>query len=129
ISTARAAFIANNARVAELADAHGSGPCARKGVGVQLPPRAQQEAAGSQRSRGVRRLLSCFMHRSMHSFQSAGLHTSAVRGRDQGAIRSVATCPETAWGIWCSVSRWLTALADSLGESTVIQVVVARDRK
>jgi hypothetical protein len=26
--------------VAEQADAHGSGPCARKGVGVQLPPRA-----------------------------------------------------------------------------------------
>jgi hypothetical protein len=25
-----------------MADAHGSGPCARKGVGVQLPPRARQ---------------------------------------------------------------------------------------
>src|SRR5665647_1406093 len=24
-----------------MADAHGSGPCARKGVGVQVPPRAQ----------------------------------------------------------------------------------------
>ena len=23
-----------------MADAHGSGPCAREGVGVQLPPRA-----------------------------------------------------------------------------------------
>ncbi len=30
------------ARVAEQADAHGSGPCARKGVGVQLPPRARR---------------------------------------------------------------------------------------
>lgn len=30
------------ARVAELADAHGSGPCAREGVGVQVPPRAPQ---------------------------------------------------------------------------------------
>ena len=33
------------ARVAEQADAHGSGPCARKGVGVQLPPRAQQRGS------------------------------------------------------------------------------------
>src|SRR5690606_2008456 len=31
-----------HARVAELADAHGSGPCVRKDVGVQVPPRAQQ---------------------------------------------------------------------------------------
>ena len=29
-----------HARVAEQADAHGSGPCVRKDVGVQLPPRA-----------------------------------------------------------------------------------------
>ena len=29
------------AGMAELADAHGSGPCARKGVGVQLPPCAR----------------------------------------------------------------------------------------
>ena len=28
------------ARVAELADAQDSGSCARKGVGVQVPPRA-----------------------------------------------------------------------------------------
>ena len=30
----------NHARVAELADAQDSGSCARKGVGVQVPPRA-----------------------------------------------------------------------------------------
>ena len=30
-----------HARVAELADAQASGACARKGVGVQVPPRAQ----------------------------------------------------------------------------------------
>src|SRR5438067_4814889 len=29
-----------NAEVAELADAHGSGPCARKGVGVRVPSSA-----------------------------------------------------------------------------------------
>jgi hypothetical protein len=28
------------AEVAELADAHGSGPCARKGVGVRVPSSA-----------------------------------------------------------------------------------------
>ena len=28
------------AEVAELADAHGSGPCTRKGVGVRVPPSA-----------------------------------------------------------------------------------------
>jgi hypothetical protein len=29
-----------NAEVAELADAHGSGPCTRKGVGVRVPSSA-----------------------------------------------------------------------------------------
>lgn len=29
-----------NAEVAELADAHGSGPCSLTGLGVQLPPSA-----------------------------------------------------------------------------------------
>ena len=29
-----------SAVVAELADAHGSGPCTRKGVGVRVPPSA-----------------------------------------------------------------------------------------
>ena len=32
--------LAKSARVAKLADAHGSGPCAREGMGVQVPPRA-----------------------------------------------------------------------------------------
>ena len=31
---------ASSAVVAELADAHGSGPCTRKGVGVRVPPSA-----------------------------------------------------------------------------------------
>ena len=31
----------------EMADAHGSGPCTRKGVGVQIPSRAQQETLAS----------------------------------------------------------------------------------
>ena len=30
----------SRAEVAELADAHGSGPCTRKGVGVRVPPSA-----------------------------------------------------------------------------------------
>jgi hypothetical protein len=30
----------SNAEVAELADAHGSGPCTRKGVGVRVPSSA-----------------------------------------------------------------------------------------
>src|SRR5437588_7724183 len=32
-----------SAEVAELADAHGSGPCTRKGVGVRVPSSAPQE--------------------------------------------------------------------------------------
>ena len=32
--------VSGHARVAELADAQASGACARKGVGVQVPPRA-----------------------------------------------------------------------------------------
>lgn len=28
-----------------MADAHGSGPCTRKGVGVQVPPRAQDDGS------------------------------------------------------------------------------------
>ena len=31
------------AEVAELADAHGSGPCTRKGVGVRVPPSAPKD--------------------------------------------------------------------------------------
>jgi hypothetical protein len=31
-----------NAEVAELADAHGSGPCTRKGVGVRVPSSAPE---------------------------------------------------------------------------------------
>lgn|GEM_PF-3111778 len=37
------------ARVAELADAHGSGPCAREGVGVQVPPRAPTQRLAIKR--------------------------------------------------------------------------------
>ena len=33
--------------MAKLADAHGSGPCARKGMGVQVPPRALMCCLGS----------------------------------------------------------------------------------
>ena len=39
------------AEVAELADAHGSGPCTRKGVGVRVPssaPQNQQLAISNQ---------------------------------------------------------------------------------
>src|SRR5947209_14958747 len=40
------------AEVAELADAHGSGPCARKGVGVRVPSSAPLE-------KGFRSVLDC----------------------------------------------------------------------
>src|SRR5215472_11324168 len=36
----RTPFFEDRAVVAELADAHGSGPCTRKGVGVRVPPSA-----------------------------------------------------------------------------------------
>ena len=36
------ANLAELARVAELVDAHGSGPCVRKDVGVQVPLRAHE---------------------------------------------------------------------------------------
>src|SRR3954453_6087457 len=39
-----------NAEVAELADAHGSGPCTRKGVGVRVPPSAPKFVDSSLRS-------------------------------------------------------------------------------
>jgi hypothetical protein len=39
--------------VAELADAHGSGPCPRKWVGVQLPPAAIQREQGAERAADV----------------------------------------------------------------------------
>ena len=39
-----------HARVAEQADAHGSGPCVRKDVGVQLPPRAPWSGRSAARS-------------------------------------------------------------------------------
>src|SRR5262245_1174514 len=39
---------APHAAVAELADAHGSGPCSRKRVGVQLPPAAVGRKAWSR---------------------------------------------------------------------------------
>ena len=45
------------AEVAELADAHGSGPCARKGVGVRVPSSAP--ALYSQRIRSKLPLLPC----------------------------------------------------------------------
>jgi hypothetical protein len=37
------------AEVAELADAHGSGPCARKGVGVRVPSSAPIVAEAKQK--------------------------------------------------------------------------------
>src|SRR5215469_17888509 len=42
LPTHRAWFssVASRAEVAELADAHGSGPCTRKGVGVRVPSSA-----------------------------------------------------------------------------------------
>ena len=36
--------------MAELADAHGSGPCPRKWVGVQLPPAAIETGSGELRA-------------------------------------------------------------------------------
>src|SRR5882724_4076261 len=39
------------AEVAELADAHDSGSCARKGVGVRVPPSAPPVPGGSRRRR------------------------------------------------------------------------------
>ncbi len=36
------------AEVAELADAHGSGPCTRKGVGVRVPSSAPAKIVGSK---------------------------------------------------------------------------------
>ena len=38
--SARVGLAQHNAEVAELADAHGSGPCTRKGVGVRVPSSA-----------------------------------------------------------------------------------------
>src|SRR5437773_12339118 len=45
------------AEVAELADAHGSGPCARKGVGVRVPSSAPFLIC--QRISDLQRVVSC----------------------------------------------------------------------
>ena len=39
------ASLVSRAEVAELADAHGSGPCTRKGVGVRVPSSAPSHSA------------------------------------------------------------------------------------
>src|SRR5258708_14601212 len=41
--------VEHRAVVAELADAHGSGPCTRKGVGVRVPPSAPKFSASRER--------------------------------------------------------------------------------
>src|SRR5258708_13316963 len=46
--------VEHRAVVAELADAHGSGPCTRKGVGVRVPPSAPKFSASRERGDGKR---------------------------------------------------------------------------
>ena len=59
-----------HARVAELADAHGSGPCARKGVGVQVPPRAHFTPSAES---GLTALIWCLSGQFLQT-RRGGLH-------------------------------------------------------
>src|SRR5262245_29463889 len=54
----------SRAEVAELADAHDSGSCARKGVGVRVPPSAPTKSVGCVHPVNpvYRRTVSCVLH-------------------------------------------------------------------
>src|ERR1039458_9656923 len=54
---AQASRHASSAEVAELADAHGSGPCTRKGVGVRVPSSAPKAFPINKMSTQLERIL------------------------------------------------------------------------
>ena len=69
------------AAVAELADAHGSGPCPRKWVGVQLPPAALLEPRYFQGNCEKSGSLSVLLH----ALGSSPVTAFTVFARDQRA--------------------------------------------
>lgn len=86
----------SRAEVAELADAHGSGPCTRKGVGVRVPSSApillkslaQNDSTGLLRSAGVSRCSLVYTKNRPANGSRSSPGPAAVTGAFSGICRS-----------------------------------------